>query len=366
MHFTLFRTETVWAATRQDWLTLWRMASTRVPFLHPEYLQAWWEHRGGGEWPQAELCVLLAHATNGAPLGLAPLFAAPNASGQPRLWLLGGIEISDYLDCLVLPGQAPAFYAALLQRLTAPDVPAWQALDWYNLPAASATRAGLAQAAQARGWAVTEQAVQPVPAIALPDTLEAYWAMMDKKERQELRRKMRRAEGGEADMTWQVVSSDAAHLEADVEAFLDLMTLNTDKARFLTPAMRAQMRALALAAGQAGFLHLAQARVGGELAAAYLSFDDGRRLYVYNSALNPRFAGLSAGWVLLGWLIQWCIERGYRTFDFMRGAEDYKLRFGAVADHVYRLQVSPLVSADALGGTPAPAVNPQEQPVFPA
>lgn len=344
MNFTLYRTDDVWTATRQDWLTLWRTASTRVPFLHPDYLRAWWEHRGGGEWPQAELCVLLAHDVTGAPVGLAPLFAAPNASGQPCLWLLGGIEISDYLDCLVLPGHAPAFYAALLARLTAPDVPAWEKLDWYNLPAASATRTALPACALALGWTATENAVQPVPAIALPTTLEAYWNMMDKKERQELRRKLRRAEGGEAGLTWHVVDTATADLAALTDDFMALMALNSDKARFLTPAMQAQFRAIVQATGQAGFLHVALAHVEGVLAAAYLSFDDGQRLYVYNSALNPRFAALSAGWVLLGWLIQWCIERGYHTFDFMRGDEDYKFRFGAVADQVYRWQVTrPLV-----------------------
>lgn len=340
MTFTLYRTEAVWTAARHDWLTLWRAASTRVPFLHPDYLRAWWEHRGGNEWPQAELCVLVARDAAGAPLGLAPLFAAPNPSGQPCLWLLGGIEISDYLDCLILPGHAEAFYAALLERLTAPDVPAWHALDWYNLPSASPTRAALPSAAQARGWAVAEQPVQPVPAIALPGDMEAYWQMMDKKERQELRRKLRRAEGGEAGLTWQVVDTATADLAALAEEFMALMALNSDKARFLTPAMRAQFRAIVQAAGQAGFLHVALAHVEGVLAAGYLSFDDGQCLYVYNSALNPRFAGLSAGWVLLGWLIQWCIQRGYRTFDFMRGGEDYKFRFGAVADYVYRLTVT--------------------------
>jgi CelD/BcsL family acetyltransferase involved in cellulose biosynthesis len=45
---------------------------------------------------------------------------------------------------------------------------------------------------------------------------------------------------------------------------------------------------------------------------------------------------LSPGWVLLAQVIQWCAEHGRSEFDFMRGDEDYKYRFGGVNKHVMR------------------------------
>ena len=39
---------------------------------------------------------------------------------------------------------------------------------------------------------------------------------------------------------------------------------------------------------------------------------------------------LSAGWVLLGYLLRWANENQRAEFDFLRGDEDYKYRFGAL------------------------------------
>jgi CelD/BcsL family acetyltransferase involved in cellulose biosynthesis len=48
---------------------------------------------------------------------------------------------------------------------------------------------------------------------------------------------------------------------------------------------------------------------------------------------------LSPGWVLMGHVIQWCCENGRSEFDFMRGDEDYKYRFGGVNRFVMRARV---------------------------
>ena len=57
MEFTIYNefSETL----KQEWNNLLAVSSPRVPFLRYEYLNAWWKHRGGGEWPQdAELALI--------------------------------------------------------------------------------------------------------------------------------------------------------------------------------------------------------------------------------------------------------------------------------------------------------------------
>jgi CelD/BcsL family acetyltransferase involved in cellulose biosynthesis len=41
----------------------------------------------------------------------------------------------------------------------------------------------------------------------------------------------------------------------------------------------------------------------------------------------------------LGDLLQWANENKRQSFDFMRGDEDYKYRFGGVTRYVVRAQV---------------------------
>ena len=365
MNIELHRHPSVFESLRTEWNSLLDRSVSRVPFLRAEYQRGWWAHRGGGEWPQAELLVATARDTSGNLVGLAPLFAAKNRDGRPALLLGGSIEISDYLDVLVERAQAEPFFAALLERLLQPDVPAWEVLDLYNIPEASPTRAALGRAASTCGWLATEHVLEPVPAIPLHSDWETYLAkQVEKKERQEIRRKMRRAESGEDVVAWHIVPP-TGDITAETEAFLTMMALNPDKARFLSPAMRAQFHATTRAAAEGNWLHLSWLTVNGEKAAAYLSFDFGNRLYVYNSALDPRFNALSVGWVLLGYLIRWCIENKRAAFDFMRGGEDYKLRFGGVPGKIYRIQTGPRLALEELGGSPACLMNEFEADFFP-
>ena len=103
--------------------------------------------------------------------------------------------------------------------------------------------------------------------------------------------------------------------------------------------MRQQMREVVRVAFRGGWLQLAFLEVGGQKAAAYLNFDFNNQVWVYNSGLDFSFRELSPGWVLLGYLLKWANENQRSEFDFLRGNEDYKYRFGAVDRYIVRAVV---------------------------
>ena len=173
--------------------------------------------------------------------------------------------------------------------------------------------------------------------MVLTGNFEAYLATVDKKQRHEIRRKMRRAEESGRSVRWYIVR-DEATLEAEIDAFLALMEMDENKAKFLSDVMRSQMRATIHTAFRHGWLWLAFLEVDGQKAAAALNFDYRNRLWGYNSGVDVRFMELSPGWVLLAYVLQWAAENGRSEFDFMRGDEEYKYRFGAVKRHVMRVQ----------------------------
>ena len=321
-----------------DWNALLAESATHVPFLRHEYLSAWWTTRGGGEWPKSELAVVTAHQ-DGRLVGIAPLFFASNIEHDPALLLLGSIEISDYLDIIARPADLPVFLAGSMDFLAQPGFPDWRLLDWHNLPEASPTLPVLQAESVKRGWAFTNERTYHVPSIPLTGDFETYLAGIDKKQRHEIRRKMRRAEESGRNIRWYIVE-ERASLEAEVEAFLDLMAQDPEKDAFLIPAMRAQMRLACQAAFDCGWLQLAFLEVDGQKAAGYLNFDYLNRIWVYNSGMDRRFMDLSTGWVLLGYLLQWANEHKRSEFDFMRGNEDYKYRFGGVDKYVVRAKVT--------------------------
>ena len=101
--------------------------------------------------------------------------------------------------------------------------------------------------------------------------------------------------------------------------------------------MREQMHSIVQAASKAGWLQLAFIEVNGQKAAGYLNFDYMNHIWVYNSGLDFQYGELSPGWVLLGYLLEWANEHQRKYFDFMRGDEQYKYRFGAVDRRVMRV-----------------------------
>jgi len=321
-----------------DWNALLAESMTNVPFLRYEYLAAWWQTLGGGEWKDAALSLVTAHEADRL-IGIAPLFRTTNHDGLPALMLLGSIEISDYLDVIVRKEDLSRFLSGLLDELASQPPDAWSVLDWYNLPDTSPALTALKEESAKRGWTCTEEIYKPTPSIPLPGDWESYLAGIDKKQRHEIRRKMRRAEESDQQVRWYIVE-DESQLDSEIDAFLALMANDPEKAAFLTEPMRTQMRATAQTAFREGYLQLAFMEVFGQKAAGYFNLDYGNKIWVYNSGLDRKFMELSPGWVLLGYLLQWANEHKRAEFDFMRGDEDYKYKFGGQNRHVMRAKVT--------------------------
>ena len=166
-------------------------------------------------------------------------------------------------------------------------------------------------------------------------SFEEYLSRIDKKQRHEIRRKMRRAAESDKNVRFHVIDQNS-DIESEMNAFFDLMVQDPNKEEFLHPEMREQMSVTIRNAFERGYLWLAFLEVNGSKAAASLNFDYKNKLWGYNSGVGREHMELSPGWVLLAHVIQWCSENGRYEFDFMRGDEDYKYRFGGVNKYVMR------------------------------
>lgn len=321
---------------QSQWDTLLSQSVTDVPFLKYGYLCHWWEFRGGGEWPQdAQLCILSGW-DGGELKGIAPLFSIKQ-NGHEKVYLLGSIEISDYLDFIARSDNMEEFIKSSLEYLSKNTDRAISSMTLVNIPDRSLTNDLLQKFAPEFGWTVKVENAYHTPAIPLAGDWESYLAGIDKKQRHEIRRKLRRADES-AEVKW-YFANDPKTLDAEINAFFDLMVLDEDKNKFLTSQMRDQMRAIIHWAFEAGYLQLSFLTIDGYKAACYLCFDYNGHILVYNSGFDYRFNQYSPGWVLLGYLIQHAIENKKTYFDFMRGDEEYKYRFGAADRFVTRAEL---------------------------
>ncbi|HSN77889.1 MAG TPA: GNAT family N-acetyltransferase [Anaerolineae bacterium] len=336
MELKLYTDQSGFAALHNDWNALLARSRTNTLFLSWEWQTTWWRCLGEGDlW-------LLAWYDGGRLVAIAPLYLHRDGAGLRRFDLVGCVEVSDYLDLLVEDGREEAVYSALLDWLDSDACPPWDVTGLCNLAETSLTHRLLPELAAGRGWEAVTSLEDVCPLILLPDSFEAYLQEnLSKKQRHEVRRKLRRIEE-EAAVRWYVVDG-ASDLGQATDAFLHLHRLSKDeKESFMTPEMEAFFREAIQVMHHAGWLYLAFIEVNGAKAAAMLGFIYDGRLLVYNSGYDPAsYSELSPGIVLTARIIEDAIQRGLGVFDFLQGNEVYKYRFGAQDTVVYSTVIRP-------------------------
>jgi CelD/BcsL family acetyltransferase involved in cellulose biosynthesis len=300
--------------------------SERIPFLHPSWLRTWLSEFGSNCEPLVLTC------GDGNLAGVAPLMREDN-----RVSFMGDASICDFMDVLVDPDHADAAYDSLWTQLCAED---WSEMELWGLMASSPTRERVKAFARSNGFEVEEEAEAVSPRLDLPGTWDEYLASLGKKDRHELRRKIRRLYESGAKVEFDVLS-EQADVVAAMDDFLDLHTRSRqDKTDFMTPEMESFFRRMASAMSAEGLIRLFMLRINGKPAATVLCFDAGSHLYLYNSGYDPEFSGLSVGLVSKALVLQWAIENGMSGLDFLRGDEPYKYDLGATDQQIYRLRLS--------------------------
>lgn len=323
------------SALKPEWDALLGRSRNDVLFLTWEWQSTWWKHLGDGQM----LLLGFRSGDDGRLIGIAPLFVSRADQGQTALSVIGCRDVSDYLDLIVERGQEEAVYEALLDYLQS-DAPPWHVLDLCNLPQESLVPVRLRALAAARGFQTRVETEDVCPIIDLPATWDEYLGMLDKKQRHEVRRKLRRADS-EADTRF-VVVGDAHNLQEEMETFIQLHQKSTpEKDKFMDPQMQRFFFDVAQVLRARGWLQLTFVEMDGRKAASLLNFDYGGSVLVYNSGYDPgQFSHLSPGWVVTARCIEHAIALGRPKFDFLRGNEDYKYRFGGRDTEVRRLLIA--------------------------
>lgn len=316
-----------------EWDELARRGMTNTPFQTLAYQQAWWTYLQPAG---ATLYTLVTRNDAGQLIGIGCFYLLGDT-----LHFNGCVEESDYLDLIATNEDAAVVWAEVLEAIAAGAIGPAQALDLCNIPAASPSRAILAELVPQVGFAIHEEQQEVCPIIALPRTFDAYLELLDPKQRREVSRKLRRAEGSE--VVNSIIGPDE-DIDAAVDDFLDLLQSSTfEKRDWLNEGRRALFHDVARAAQQAGTLQLMFSAVEGDRAAALFNFDYDGRIWVYNSGLDPaKYSALGLGVVLTAAAIEHAIATGRRTFDFLRGNEEYKYRMGAEDTAIYRLALTKL------------------------
>ena len=113
-----------------------------------------------------------------------------------------------------------------------------------------------------------------------------------------------------------------------------------DKATFLTGQRESFFRLLADTMARAGLLQLGVLELDDQPTAMIMCFDYNDCRYLYNSGYDPEYNSLSVGLLSKVLAIKDSIQRGIKSFDFLKGAEAYKYHLGGKEVPLYRCQIT--------------------------
>lgn len=337
MKITLFESDDLFLAVpEEEWDELLVDSSADRVFLTHVWQSEWWQaYHPGQVWT-----LVLRDDTSNRLLGLVPWFLEIDPDGMRIIRAIGCTDVTDYLEIVARRGYEDAVFEAVADYIAA-HTSSYERICLCNLPQESPTLVLLARLLEERCLVVTTGLEDVCPVIELPDEWEAYVASLDKKNRHELRRKLRRASGSADKVDWYIVGNEQ-NIDEEMARFLRLMAASSeDKTRFLAdPANRTFFEHVVPVIAKRGWLQLAFLTVNGEAAAAYLNFEYSNRVLVYNSGHDPvSYSHLSPGIVLLAKLIERAINQKRELFDFLRGNESYKYDMGGKDTGVYQMVI---------------------------
>ncbi len=278
------------------------------PFVRREFLRTWWEHFGEGQ----EAYILEDDA------GLVPLRWTTDT-----IAFVGDPGLTDYHSPLGI-GTADI----LAGFLAATDAPPRIHFDSLPAEALAPMLAGLRLA----GYGGEPEVHQSAAIVTLPRDYDAWLDGLRRKERHEIRRKVRRFEE----------TVGPAHLvrRAGPEAVSEFAALHRmapgGKGTFMTDEMETFFRRLERDAGAVVDMLYRNVR---PVAAAF-GFEEAGTYYLYNSAYDPTHRELSPGIVLVNALVRTAIRSGRTRFDFLKGDEMYKTRLGARPRALFKIRAS--------------------------
>ena len=312
-------------SVQDEWEQILPECLTNTIFVTPQLQKLWWGHFG----QQSELRILSVRDGNEL-LGIAPLMCVEGV-----LSFVGDRDLFDYQDFVVRQGREAEFFGILSEYLVNLR---WHRLELTSVPQGSPTLDYIPGLADGTGVTVEVREEDVTPVVPLPSTWDEYVAALGKKDRHELRRKLRRLE--RAGNAHQSMCDDKGAFPGCMQDFFRLLRASSpEKSRFLTPQRERFFEDFALELSTRGQLRLYFLQVDGVRVASCICFDYGGAYLLYNSGYDPDYASLSVGLINKALCIREAIEAGRRSFNFLKGTERYKYDLGGRNTTVYELVV---------------------------
>ena len=306
---------------------IWDTVAARNPWSTPfaawAFHRAWWDAYGANAHEETLVVLSDDGPADALPIAIVPLMHRHEVEPSDALThtrMRSGAELeltpveptataiffgasyhADYATVLAAPDDLPRVAAALASYFASRSARTWDAIDLRRLrcgdPTAEALAGAIGALEVAEGWTLNLEREDVCPVVTLPvgADMDGYLATLGKKERHEIRRKVRRAEG-----VGDVRLVDSTDPLAELDVYIDLHQKRWgDDGLFPPTPGGAQSRVLFRRLFElfpiGGPLRLTFLWVGDRRIAAGIHFETADALPLLQRGRRPRRAGAVAG-----------------------------------------------------------------------
>jgi len=312
-----------------EWDNLVINSKTATFFQTLDWLRLWIKHFGGN--PK-----IFGVYENNSLIGIAPFNVVDDhielLGTSP---VLGEQLVSDFGDIIAKEGNEKAVWLAIIKTINnLPAGKAGQQLTISNKFVINFIREDSPSLPSLKEMGGKMEENDVAPYVDLPPTWDVYLARLDRHNRHELQRKIRKLE---AEGAFKVCYEGEA---SDIDEFFRLMTLsNEQKRNFLSAKMRSFFHDIFATFLPKKLLTLCFLKLDSKNIAAVMGFTFNKQFLLYNSGFDPSFGKFAPGFILKAYLIKHAIEQSFARFDFLRGNERYKYDLGGRQRKLYTVRL---------------------------
>ena len=305
-----------------EWKRLFDESGCPNPFLSWEWHQSWAESQ------HERIHPLLAvdRFPDGRLAAVLPLQEVRHR-GLRQWELLSQGSGADELDCLVHPQAREGTPQRLIEAALSLR---WHVCRWEAISQHSHLAAFMHQRATQAPGSIVMEAGETLPYLPLPEQFDVLLAQHSANFRSEIRRRRRNLERHGGPVRLHIATS----AEEIATAMNLLFTLHNQRRQqkqgagaFEEESLCQFHRLVARRLAGKRMTRVYVLQVSGTSIAALYGFETRQRFYYFQSGWDPQWSRLSPGTVMLSMVVEDCILRGLRQFEFLRGTEEYKARW---------------------------------------
>lgn len=318
---------------QKDWDDLLLKSHGSI-FQSWKWLFTWWQYYEEGKYLS-----LLIFKEGNKLIGLAPFFISSTYLGLPlKKYSFLGTGPSDYGDFLVLPETRKEYFIVLEEFLKKDN--AWDIVDLEQINENSPNLPYLENLIKNIGGKkiFQEKSVQ----LELPKNYEELLAGLSKKFSWNINYYNRRLKRDYQFEIKKITKDD--NIEKWMKTFFNLHQKRWLKKKtptlLLIPKFQKFHQEVAKFFSQDDCLELYFLILNEKIVASLYGFKSGNCFYNYLGGFDPAFGRLSVATVLTSQIIKECIEENLDTFDFLRGEEEYKFKWGGKSINHFRFIIT--------------------------